>query len=182
MTRAAYIWRHGECYCWDPAEDNWFPTACPPPNTGLCGSVSGGGGDGARARSARGDARGDAVAEFVPVRRSIVRKASEYDVRIRVTAPPDASAMALDFEIPRGWTVGTISDGGEWDEGNRKVKWGPFFDEMSRTVTFTVSGTTLREARETGRPVEVRFVERKLWKGFDGTVAFDGFTQPIEIR
>jgi hypothetical protein len=36
VTRAAYIWKNGECYCWNQAQQNWFPIASPPPAGGCC--------------------------------------------------------------------------------------------------------------------------------------------------
>jgi predicted esterase len=37
MTRAAFIWKAGECYCWDSSEQTWMPTTCPAPPSGCCG-------------------------------------------------------------------------------------------------------------------------------------------------
>lgn len=31
MTRSAYVWMRGECYCWDGVDENWYLTDCPPP-------------------------------------------------------------------------------------------------------------------------------------------------------
>ena len=36
-----------------------------------------------------------------------------------------------------GWTVLTISHGGNYDANNRKVKWGPFFDAGQRDLAYT---------------------------------------------
>ena len=39
MTRAAFIWKSGECYCWDTEEEAWLPTDCPAPESGCCAHV-----------------------------------------------------------------------------------------------------------------------------------------------
>jgi hypothetical protein len=59
------------------------------------------------------------------------------EVPITVKAPPGTSAMALDCAVPLGWRVIGVSDGGVWDKLHGKVKWGPFMDDLSRTVSFT---------------------------------------------
>ena len=71
--------------------------------------------------------------------------------------------MALETRIPEGWEVTTISDGGRWDQGSRKVKWGPFFENLSRTVTVETRGT----------------VGRLRIREFSGTVSLDGVNYPI---
>lgn len=37
MTRAAYVWKNGECYCYDDMTGLWHATTCPPPDSGCCG-------------------------------------------------------------------------------------------------------------------------------------------------
>jgi len=49
-------------------------------------------------------------------------------------------AYAVEESIPAGLTEPSINGGGSWDAVNRKVKWGPFFDANSRTLTYTVDG------------------------------------------
>ncbi len=65
--------------------------------------------------------------------------------------------------MPAGWVVTKISDGGHWDDINRKVKWGPFFDDLTRVVRFS--------ARSAG--------SKATFDGFAGTVSFDGFNEPV---
>ena len=86
-------------------------------------------------------------------------------VPITIEVPEGTSAMALEFRVPRGWDVTSISDGGQWDAIHRKVKWGPFFNQLSRTVTFTAHPRT----------PQPRLAD------FSGTVSFDGLNRPIEI-
>ncbi|MGB2986172.1 MAG: hypothetical protein WBE26_09845 [Phycisphaerae bacterium] len=72
-------------------------------------------------------------------------------------------AMPLEYRIPKGWKVTAISDGGAWDGQTRKVKWGSFLEDLSRTATFEARG-----------PADVRRA-----RDFSGTVSFDGVNYPI---
>jgi hypothetical protein len=85
--------------------------------------------------------------------------------------------MALEMGLPLGWVLDGISDGGKWDALHRKVKWGPFMDNLSRTVTFTARRrTTLPIAKARA----VRGAQRR--EGFSGTVSFDGVNYPIAVE
>ncbi|MBL9128379.1 MAG: hypothetical protein JNL97_12065, partial [Verrucomicrobiales bacterium] len=52
---------------------------------------------------------------------------------------PYVGVHTLEEDVPPGLIVGPISHGGVWDETTRRVKWGPFADAVSRTLTYTVS-------------------------------------------
>jgi hypothetical protein len=67
-------------------------------------------------------------------------------------------AYAVEDSPPTGWTVGNIGTGGVWDNVNKKVKWGLFFDSTPRTLTYQAAPLT----GDTGI------------KSFSGTVSFDG--------
>ena len=84
-------------------------------------------------------------------------------VPITVEAPEGTSAVALEYHVPKGWKVTGISDGGEWDEHHRKIKWGPFFENLSRTVIFKAS-----RLAGAGRAAD-----------FFGIVSFDGVNRPV---
>ncbi len=84
-------------------------------------------------------------------------------IAITISAPVGASAMALEYEVPNGWEVLEASDGGQWDAVHRKVKWGPFFDDLSRELTFTV------------RPL----MNGVSTDDFFGTVSIDGINRRI---
>ena len=67
-------------------------------------------------------------------------------------------AWSVEDSVPAGWSVGALSDGGVVDALTHRLKWGPFFDAGSRTLTaelFPVPGA--------GGVVT-----------FQGTAAFDG--------
>ncbi|MGB2986171.1 MAG: dockerin type I repeat-containing protein [Phycisphaerae bacterium] len=162
MTRAAYIWVNGECYCWDEAVLNWFPIACE--SASLCCE------GGAAGKAAEATPSRDMAKPGRPVARSAVSASREargarrsMQIAIDIQAPPGTSAMALEYRIPKGWKVTAISDGGAWDGQTRKVKWGPFLEDLSRTVTFEARG-----------PADVRRAG-----GLSGTVSFDGVNYPI---
>ncbi len=87
-------------------------------------------------------------------------------VSIAIDAPVGSIVVLLADATPAGWTaIANISDGGEYDEENHKVKWDPFFTDLSRTVTYEVT------------PPEGAAGEQC----FAGDVSFDGNpTQPTE--
>lgn len=80
-------------------------------------------------------------------------------VSITTDAPPGTVVVILEDHPPDGWTdVGNISDEGSYDAENHAVKWGPWFENFSRTVTYEVTppgGATGAQC-------------------FDGDVSFDG--------
>ncbi len=83
-------------------------------------------------------------------------------VSIEVDAPPGTGVVGLEDVPPSGWTdVSNISDGGTYDSDNQKVKWPPFFDNFSRTVSYDVTPP--------GAAVGVQC--------FTGYVSFDGGQQ-----
>ena len=163
MAGAGFIWKRGECYCWDEFAQNWFVTPCPAPESGCCEALLSANSFGpvasepfatAGTRSSGTMQRGDARRR--PGRKTLV-------LPITVNAPVGATVMALEYSVPRGWEVLRISDEGQWDAVHRKVKWGPFFEDLSRTVTFT--------ARALRRPAPI--------DGFHGTVSIDGINELI---
>jgi hypothetical protein len=75
----------------------------------------------------------------------------------------DVANYAVENTVPSGWLVSDISDFGVSDTINNKVKYGPFFDNQARTLTYritppgTASGTYL----------------------FEGIASFDGMNKTI---
>ena len=176
MTRAAFIWKNGECYCWDEAGQNWFPSPCTLPSSGLCSDVN------PRGATLEPIAISELTGATATARfrvQSSGRRGSVLLARIaiRIHSPASTSAAALDFHIPPGWTVLTIGDAGEWDETNRKVKWGPYFEDTSRTVFVTAQKTL----RKVGLSKRSATTENRL-RGFHGTVSFDGVNEPVTVR
>lgn len=48
------------------------------------------------------------------------------------------SGYAVQDTIPAGWIASNINDGGAFVALDQTVQWGPFFDNLSRTLTYTV--------------------------------------------
>ncbi len=163
MTRAAFIWVTGECYCWDEVAQTWFPSPCAGSNSVCC---TGGSAAGLRELSSP---VGAAILSYDRAKRSTPRGRAgrgvtkPVTVSIDVLAPAGTAVMALECSVPRGWKIEAISDGGTWDGSSRKVKWGPFFENPTRSVTVRV--------RAKGAATDLN--------ALDGSVSFDGINFPI---
>jgi hypothetical protein len=59
-------------------------------------------------------------------------------VVVSIAPDPDTLVYAIEETLPQGVTVIGISENGNHDQKEGKVKWGPFFDKMERTLTYTV--------------------------------------------
>jgi len=173
MTRAAYIWRSGECYCWNAAAAQWYPTVCTYNVPGCCTDHTT---DGAlRELEPFGYGRAFVDVESIET----VPRAKQPTVEIPISIEPSAgtSAVALEIKVPRGWEASVVSDGGVWDPVLRKVKWGPYFDDAARSVTVFLrrqSPPTDAKTRDSRRPFPVHQLT--------GTVSFDGWNHPIAIE
>jgi len=91
---------------------------------------------------------------------------AESPVSVCLDVDPEASVMvyAVEDSPPFGWTVTDINEGGTWDDVNKKVKWGPYFDSNPRTLCYNATPP----AGETGEKI------------FTGTASFDGVDEPVE--
>ena len=88
-----------------------------------------------------------------------------FTVAIAVDTPEDTGVQAIEDSPPAGWTqIDNISHYGTYDSIHHKVKWGPFFDDDSRTVTYDITPPSGASGEEC----------------FDGSVSFDGINEPIE--
>jgi len=79
-------------------------------------------------------------------------------VSISVTPDEAVQVYAVEDTPPEGWAVSDISDSGQWDGVNKKVKWGPFFESNIRTLTYKATPPEGEEGIKT----------------FAGTASFDG--------
>jgi len=177
VTRAAYIWRHGECYCWDDANGNWYPSGCDGAASVCCGG-HGASSDNPHAPGKRSSHPDTVSGAIRPIGNDRYGKMSEYEVTVELRAPAGSSAAALELRVAKTWTVTSVSDGGAWDEVHQKVKWGPFFDDRTRTVTMTVRIPALHErvpgAQRLRPPPNPKLSLR-------GTVSIDGENRTIVI-
>ncbi len=167
VSRAAYIWRNGECYCQDGTQGNWHVHTCPPPISGLCEADPAG----PTAANARGMESSGASVGITPTRSLSFSKQKVFELTVQIDAPTGATAAALEIELPTGWAVSNISDGGAWDDVHRQIKWGPFMDGLSRSLTASLTPAGRLRGARIG---DLRFLH--------GTVSFDGVNQPISIR
>ena len=148
VTNAGYLWRMGEVYHCDPTKT---PPWVPGPATGS-GQFQG---DRTLLKVSpialgMGSAIRDLPNTYVP----------SVAVPVSITITPDSATFvyAVEDMPPVGWVVSSINENGQWDNTNKKVKWGPFFDANPRTLTYQATPPS----GETGV------------KTFSGTASFDG--------
>ncbi len=131
VTRVGYLWKNGECYGYDQSQDPplcWVLQPCP--------SMAGGpGAQAASVGSGAGDMEDDGAGSS-----SVVRSVAGVTVSLQASPDQSVSVYALEESLLAGLTPYDITEGGTWDATNRKVKWGPFFDNAARTLSYSVSG------------------------------------------
>jgi len=120
LTRAGSLWQNGESYKIDPLLGD-------PP---LCWVNK-------KKRSERDEMRED--------KSPAVRELSEtcltgqpVTVTLTVTPADSVTFYAAEEEIPPGLTV-SVGDPGFFEEGSRKVKFGPFTDHDARTLSYQIT-------------------------------------------
>jgi hypothetical protein len=167
LTRAAFIWRNGECYCFDEAAQEFIPTACGAgdsccaADSSVAASPIVSAPDSARVRADRALARNGAWSWYVS---------------IDVIPPIGTAASAAELIVPTGWKVVAVGEEGAFDTEHGKIKWGPFLDDAGRTLTATLEpkiGRTAGKSRSSA-------TAEKL--GLRGTVSFDGVNHPLVTR
>ncbi|MCX6925656.1 MAG: immunoglobulin domain-containing protein, partial [Verrucomicrobia bacterium] len=135
VTQAGVIWRRGVYYehvggaaplCWQPATPppgfvvkSKAPVDAPKPG----GSVH-----------PKGITTSGTATRTMP---SVVNPAAQFDVSLTIT--PDATTVdqAVEEQLPSGWQAINITSGGSVDTYFNQVKWGPFSDATTRTLTYT---------------------------------------------
>jgi len=80
-------------------------------------------------------------------------------VTIQVSPGAGTRAWAAEDVVPAGWDVTGVSQGGQFEAEGSRVKFGPFFDDQARTLTYAVRGAAEGSA---ARPI------------FNGIASFDG--------
>lgn len=60
-------------------------------------------------------------------------------VSLETTPPAGTTAYTVEDQTPAGWSLGEISDNGLFDNTNVRVKFGPFFDDRPRVLTYEVT-------------------------------------------
>lgn len=145
VTRAAFLWRGGECYRFDDR-------ANPP----LCWVSCGG----SRGLSPAAAPAGPVAQRLLPV---VFLPGEPLTVAIDIQPSEGTGAYAVEDAIPPGWAITAISNDGEYDGASGRVKWGPFFDSLPRTLSYQVT-----PPRTTSDPAS-----------FTGVSSFDGVSVPI---
>ena len=158
MSNAGYIWKVGEIYHHDPGlTPPWVPnlTALSQTSMGafVDSSLSGSG--------------------------TVSRQMQKYyladvPVQVELSVDPDTGtqAYALEDSPPAGWIISEINEGGGWDTVNKKVKWGPFFDNTSRVLAY-----------KTTPPAGTVGIKTFSGKGsFDGTGIAIGGSLSVELQ
>ena len=126
VTRAAWLWRGGECYrfndctnpplCWVSCEGSrgLLPTTVP---------------------VAMGPS-GPVAQRLLPV---FFVPGEPLTIAIDTQPSVGTSAYAVEDAVPAGWAITAISNGGEFDGASGRVKWGPFLDSLPRTLSYEVT-------------------------------------------
>jgi len=93
-------------------------------------------------------------------------------VELSVVPDSGTQAYALEDSPPSEWIISDINEGGGWDAINKKVKWGPFFDNTSPAFTY-----------KTTPPEGTVGIKTFSGKGsFDGTGIAIGGSLSVELQ
>lgn len=120
LTRAGALWKGGEKYRQDTTAGISAPLWWV---NGTAGLKSPG----------AGSIRASAVSPS-----SAVRAVAGTQVTVSVSPGSTVGAYAVEESLPAGFNATGVSDSGTIDLGNRKVKWGPFFDNTARNLAYTL--------------------------------------------
>ena len=116
VTNAGLLWKNGEAYAFDPAVNP--PWVSPGAVLEFVGGP------------------GIAMSSF-----DLVDYTPGQGLGVTIEVVPDIATQvyALEDAPPASWTVSDISDGGTFDAVNGMVKWGPFFDNLDRDLSYTAT-------------------------------------------
>jgi len=129
VTRAGFIWEVGEDYRFDATQAApacWYS----PYQADSAMPVY---------RATAGIRSTAAVSSAVRTVSPAATLTQPVTVTIAVTPNATATCYAVEELIPAGWTVTYISNTGSFDKVKGKVKWGPFFDNQIRTLSYTLT-------------------------------------------
>jgi len=95
-----------------------------------------------------------------------VQGGTAFDVVITIDPPTGTTALGIEESPPSGWSaIADISNGGTYDAGSHKVKWGPFFAPSFPTqVSYTITPPPAAQGNQC----------------FVGLASFNGFNEPIQ--
>ena len=146
VTRAAYLWKNGEVYAYDPQQgepplcwvsgsgtlETWgvnleplsYPVTDPLPGTPIGSKPSAW----LPLILAENEASAAMPGQYLP--------GQPVPVDIAVTPLSGILVYAIEDTVPEGWSVVSISGDGSFDAGAGKLKWGPYFDDAARHMSY----------------------------------------------
>lgn len=65
-------------------------------------------------------------------------ESNTFKVSLDVFPNKNSTIFAFEEEVPYGWEVNDINLGGMFDEKNSKIKWGAFFGNEKKTLTYNI--------------------------------------------
>ncbi len=129
LTRAGYLWKGGEIYhydsqenpplCWEPGDNNPQFSFAKLDNKPVYFLFA--------------DGQATINRSFDPDSYTPEQPVTVY---IQIVPTGGTLVYAVEDTPPSGWTVSNINESGTWDTVNKKVKWGPFFDDTTRTFRY----------------------------------------------
>jgi hypothetical protein len=72
------------------------------------------------------------------INRSITTNGSNFAVSLVVSPPVGTPAYMVEEVLPAGFSPNNISSSGSWDATSRTITWGPFWDGLARSFTYTL--------------------------------------------
>ncbi|MCI0536033.1 MAG: hypothetical protein L0Z50_12480 [Verrucomicrobiales bacterium] len=166
VTRAGFLWKNGEGYRFDQNAASEPPGVWVPATMALA-SQSNARDSVPRTRlmaQSKPAPEGAEATEQEGARREMPRsyQASQtFSVTVMVRPAPKTSVYAVQENVPDGWQVSEVSEAGQFDQPAGTVRWGLFFDDQARTLTYRITPTD-----EAARVV------------FEGVASFDGRSLP----
>lgn len=131
VTNCGYLWKIGEHYHYSEGEicpDCWQPGGPAGSASKLLRSIQ----PAEAATAAEDPGESQRIIEADP------EIPGRYTVRIEATPSENAHAWALEDAIPSGCEVRELNEGGVFDATNGKVKWGPYFDNQARVLSYAI--------------------------------------------
>jgi hypothetical protein len=122
VTRAGYLWKHGETYVFN---SNFSPPLCWVPSNSPVAEIT-------LAATATTERSGD----------DWLLPGVSAEMQINIVPPAGTSAYGVEERLPLGWTVTSISDDGTFEANSRTIRWGIFYDGTARTLKYTVTPPT----------------------------------------
>ncbi|MBI2948519.1 MAG: PQQ-binding-like beta-propeller repeat protein [Verrucomicrobia bacterium] len=130
VTRAAALWVGGEIYAFDASvqdEAKRWVNRTKQQSTSL-------------QSLARTATSGAAPGQNIVIRQTpgVFVPSEPFRVTLRVTPEAGIRAYAVLDQPPAGWSVTEVNSGGHADAIHRQVRWGPFFDQQPRELSYVV--------------------------------------------